>query len=539
MVVKKFFGATTREALRQVRDELGPDALILSNRQVAGGGIEIMAVADADVAALTNVQTVSAPPKPSPRAAQNGARLMSSAQTEAPRPGIAKALARSYAIPDDETPEELDDSPYEPPSVLRSNRQPRLDPVESRPEPHLSARSETQLSSRTEPAARQEVPFTEFASQRSERAAPPAPERPAAAAARPAPPPRRPAAEPSKPLPVFSFEDEPAAPQNNIDQEAMQDIAREIRMLRGLLESQMAGMAWGELSKHAPEKLEILRLLLGAGFCAALSRQLIDKMPAGMSLDTGIKWVKAALAHNLPATGPNDDLVARGGVYALIGPTGVGKTTTVAKLAARAALTYGPQAVALLTTDSYRIGAHDQLRIYGRILGVPVHEVKDETDLQLTLGELSERHLVLIDTVGMGQRDQRIGEQLAMLGHDNVGTILLLAANAHAGTLDDVARRYRNHHLLGCILTKLDETVALGGSLDVAIRHRLPLQFVTNGQRVPEDLHRANLSYLLDRAFKTQQDNSVFQLQRDEYPLFMSTQDTPTDFTLNLGAGRA
>ncbi|MBM5573748.1 flagellar biosynthesis protein FlhF [Deefgea sp. CFH1-16] len=303
-------------------------------------------------------------------------------------------------------------------------------------------------------------------------------------------------------------------------------------MLRGLLESQMAGMAWGELSKHAPEKLEILRQLLGAGFCAALSRQLIDKMPAAMSLDTGMKWVKAALTHNLPTVSAKDDIVERGGVYALIGPTGVGKTTTVAKLAARCALTYGPQSVALLTTDSYRIGAHDQLRIYGRILGVPVHEVKDETDLQLTLGELTDRHLVLIDTVGMGQRDQRIGEQLAMFGHDNVGTVLLLSANAQASTLDDVARRYKNSHLVGCILTKLDETMALGGCLDVAIRHKLPLHFVTNGQRVPEDLHRANLAYLVDRAFRNPQESSVFQLHKDEYPLFMSTQDIPTDFSL-------
>ncbi|QLG86786.1 flagellar biosynthesis protein FlhF [Chitinibacter bivalviorum] len=525
MVVKKFFGATTREALRQVRDELGPDALILSNRQVAGGGIEIMAVADADVAALTNVQTVATPAKPSPRAAQNGARLMNSAQSEAPSPNIAKALARSYAIPDDESEPSTADIAYEAPSVLRSNRQ-------SRPAEPSFERENNEIS------------LTQYASQRnaersSERYTPDYTSEPAAA--RPAPT-RRPVVTETqhKALPTFSFEDEPAKPAPApVDHEAMQDIAREIRMLRGLLESQMAGMAWGELSKHAPEKLEILRQLLASGFCAALSRQLIDKMPSGMSLETGVKWVKAALAHNLPATAASDDLIARGGIYALIGPTGVGKTTTVAKLAARAALAYGPQSVALLTTDSYRIGAHDQLRIYGRILGVPVHDVKDETDLQLTLGELSDRHLVLIDTVGMGQRDQRIGEQLAMLGHDNVGTILLLAANAQAGTLDDVARRYRNHHLLGCILTKLDETVSLGGCLDVAIRHKLPLQFVTNGQRVPEDLHRANLAYLLDRAFKNQQDQGVFQLQRDEYPLFMSTQDTPTDFTLSLGGARA
>lgn len=506
MLVKKFFGATTRDALRQVRDELGPDALILSNRQVAGGGIEIMAVADADVAALTNIQTVAAPPKPATRAAQNGARLMSSAQQQAPSPTISKALARSYAIPDDEQEPTMDDVPYEVPSVLRSNRQAK--PVA--------------------PATKAEVSFTDYIS-RPEPTEAPRQE----AATRPAPPPRRPAIA-EKPLPTFSFEDEvtkPAAPA--VDQEAMQDIAREIRMLRGLLESQMAGMAWGELSKHAPEKIEVLRQLLGAGFCAALSRQLIEKMPNGMSLDTGMKWVKAALTHNLPSVNSKDDIVERGGVYALIGPTGVGKTTTVAKLAARCALAYGPQSVALLTTDSYRIGAHDQLRIYGRILGVPVHDVKDETDLQLTLGELSDRHLVLIDTVGMGQRDQRIGEQLAMFGQDNVGTVLLLAGNAQAGTLDDVARRYKNNHLVGCILSKLDETMALGGCLDVAIRHRLPLHFVTNGQRVPEDLHRANLAYLVDRAFRSASENSVFQLQKDEYPLFMSAQDTPTDFTIS------
>lgn len=504
MLVKKFFGATTRDALRQVRDELGPDALILSNRQVAGGGIEIMAVADADVAALTSIQTVATPPKPATRAAQNGARLMNSAQQTPATPNISKALARSYAIPDDEQEPSIADVPYEIPSVLRSNRAPKAAP------------------------ARTEVPFTDYIS-RPEPIEAPQPE----PTARTTPPPRRPVVA-EKPLPTFSFEDEPAKPAAPpADQEAMQDIAREIRMLRGLLESQMAGMAWGELSKHAPEKLEVLRQLLGAGFCAALSRQLIDKMPAGMSLDTGIKWVKAALTHNLPTVSAKDDIVERGGVYALIGPTGVGKTTTVAKLAARCALAYGPQSVALLTTDSYRIGAHDQLRIYGRILGVPVHDVKDETDLQLTLGELTDRHLVLIDTVGMGQRDQRIGEQLAMFGHDNVGTVLLLSANAQAGTLDDVARRYKNNHLVGCILTKLDETMALGGCLDVAIRHRLPLHFVTNGQRVPEDLHRANLAYLVDRAFRSQQENSVFQLHKDEYPLFMSTQDTPTDFTIS------
>ncbi|WP_028453349.1 flagellar biosynthesis protein FlhF [Chitinilyticum aquatile] len=495
MVVKKFFGASTRDALRQVRDELGPDALILSNRQVAGGGIEIMAVADADVAALTSIQTVSASPKPATRAAQNGARLMQNAQAEAP---IARALARSYAIADEDDEPTLDDLPPETPSVLRSNRN----------RPVIDRNDYTAVAS-----APQQRPV--------QRQPEPAPSH--------IPPPR------------FTFEEpESKRPQNNThvaSQEAVSDIAREVRMLRGLLESQLAGMAWGELAKHAPEKLEVLRQLLGAGFCPALSRQLIDKLPAGQSIEQSLKWVKAALAHNLSSVSSTDDLVQRGGIYALIGPTGVGKTTTVAKLAARCALTHGPQSVALLTTDSYRIGAHDQLRIYGRILSVPVHEIKDETDLQLTLGELSQRHLILIDTVGMGQRDLRISEQLALFNQDNVGTLLLLSANAQSATLDDVARRYKNRQLVGSILTKLDETMNLGGCLDVAIRHRLPLHFVTNGQRVPEDLHRPNTDYLIDRAFRNQQDNGVYQLHNDEYPLYMGAQDTPGDFSLKWSGG--
>lgn len=513
MVVKKFYGATTRDALRQVRDELGPDALILSNRQVSGGGIEIMAVADADVAALTNVQSVAAQPRPNTRGAQNGARLLQSAQASAP---ISKALARSYAIPDDD--EDDDDSVlHDEPMVLRSNR------------PASPARAET-------PAEAKPLPIDSNPEYQQPRPARPAPRAPAPAAQAP----RRTAAE--RTLPTFSFEDEaaPAAP-NPADKEAMDGIAREIRLLRGLLESQLAGMAWGELSRHAPEKLEALRQLLSAGFCPALSRQLVEKMPAQMTLDQGMRWVKAALTHNLAAATTDDDLINRGGIYALIGPTGVGKTTTVAKLAARCALLHGPDSVALLTTDSYRIGAHDQLRIYGRIIGVPVHEVKDETDLQFTLADLSEKHLVLIDTVGMGQRDQRISEQLALFDEDNVSTLLLLAANAQTGTLDDVARRYRNTHLAGCILTKLDETMNLGGCLDVAIRHKLRLHFLTNGQRVPEDLHRANVSYLVDRAFRSEAQNSAFALKPDEFPLFMGSQggtlDAPLDFNMSNARG--
>jgi flagellar biosynthesis protein FlhF len=224
MVVKKFYGATTRDALRQVRDELGPDALILSNRQVSGGGIEIMAVADADVAALTNVQSVAAQPRPAAaqqnsRGAQNGAKLLQSAQAAAP---ISKALARSYAIPDDDDEEPSSNHIlHDEPVVLRSNR-----PAPRPPEPAAAP-----------------IPLDSNPEYQQPRPSRPAP-RPSA------PPPRRPA--PERALPTFSFEDDEVAPaQSPADKEAMDGIAREIRLWRGLLESQLAGMAWGELSRHA------------------------------------------------------------------------------------------------------------------------------------------------------------------------------------------------------------------------------------------------------------------------------------------------
>jgi flagellar biosynthesis protein FlhF len=169
----------------------------------------------------------------------------------------------------------------------------------------------------------------------------------------------------------------------------------------------------------------------------------------------------------------------------------VGKTTTVAKLAAECAIRLGPDKIALVTTDTYRIGAVDQLRIYGKIIGAPVYAIRTEADLRTTLSDLRARHLVLIDTVGMSQRDRRLADQVA-----------LLSAVSHTNVLEDVVRAYRGDTVAGCILTKIDEALTLGGALDALIRHSLTLHYVTNGQRVPEDLHRPNPLYLIERAFR-------------------------------------
>jgi flagellar biosynthesis protein FlhF len=406
MIVKKFSAPTTREALRQVRHVLGPDALILSNRPVPGG-VEIMAVAEADVASLTG------------------------------------------AVPP------------------------------------------------SRPAARHEIPGVTVPRAPAEKPAPPANE------AGPSPTAQRP--------PTAS-----PAPEA-----VVQSLVQELKTIRMMLEGQLAGFAWSELKGREPFKLEVMRALLAAGFSPLLARQLVEAMPRELDYERGLRWAKLALQRNLHCVGAGDDLIEQGGVYALVGPTGVGKTTTVAKLAARSTLKHGPSRLALVTTDTYRIGAHEQLRIYGKILNVPVFSVKDETDLQLTLADLADRHLVLIDTVGMSQRDRRIAQQIAMLcgrGRE-VKRLLLLAATAHGSTLDDVVTAYRGHGMAGCILTKVDESLSLGPVLDVVIRHRLTVHFLTNGQRVPEDLHLAHPGYLIDRAFRPPREDPAFTPRAEEFPL--------------------
>ncbi len=304
----------------------------------------------------------------------------------------------------------------------------------------------------------------------------------------------------------------------------MAEVMEEIRRMRSLLEEQLAGFAWGDLSRREPMKLLAMRKLLGAGFSPKLSRQMTDKMPNFSSERESLEWMKTAVGRNINVANPETDIVDRGGVYAIVGPTGVGKTTTTAKLAARCVVRHGADKLALVTTDSYRIGAHEQLRIYGRILGVPVHAIKEAADLNLILNELKDKHLVLIDTIGMSQKDQKVIDQVAMLSgcEMDVERILLINATSGGDTLDDVVRAYRGSGLGGCILTKVDEAIGIGASLDVILRHKLVLHFIANGQRVPEDIHPANAKYLVERSFRAFREDSPHAMQESEYSMMMA-----------------
>lgn len=296
----------------------------------------------------------------------------------------------------------------------------------------------------------------------------------------------------------------------------------EIRSLRRIVEQHLAGFAWGESARAEPVKTEILRQMLDTGFSPRFTRDLLADLPQEMDAGQAMAWVKGAADRSLSTITAESDIVDRGGVFALVGPTGVGKTTTTAKLAARCVLRHGPSKVALITTDGYRIGAHEQLRIYGRILGVSVHLVKDALELRQTLIELQHKHLVLIDTMGMSQRDKLVPELTDMLAGCDVERLLLLNSTSRGDTLDDVVRAYAGEQLAGCILTKIDEAASLATALDVIMRHGLMLHYVSNGQRVPEDLHLPNRSYLMHRAFKDVPENSPHRFDGVEPGLVMA-----------------
>jgi flagellar biosynthesis protein FlhF len=498
MTVKRFFGESAREALRKVKATLGPEAIVISNKAVPGG-VEIMAMSADSLEALQGA---------------NGTRTAAPAAVEPAVPAAARtgAVPQHAADPASAVPTyAADTASAVPPAPTFSQR--AAAPAEDDGDYAVT------LSAK----ARAPSPFQPWQPPRVEPQPAPAPtER---VKLRPLPPkaeaaPGRVQVEASLDKAVRDIETGGLAGPDTSQQ--VRELMNEMQSIKSLLERQLAGFAWGDMTRHAPVKAQLLGEMLEAGFSGLLARRLVEDMPEDLGLPEGRKWLAGAVNRRLRTLTSENDLIERGGVFALVGPTGVGKTTTTAKLAARCVVRYGADKLALLTTDGYRIGAHEQLRIYGRILGVPVHVVRDGEDLRRTLADLRGKHMVLIDTVGMSQRDRMVADQAAMLMRaGEVKRLLLLNATSRGDTLDDVIRSYAGEDLAGCILSKVDETASLAPALDAVVRHGLLLAYVANGQRVPEDLHLPNRSYLLHRAFKQPAQNSVHRLHEEELGLVM------------------
>ncbi len=409
MKIKRLCAANIREAMRKIREELGPEAVILSNQRTAAG-FEIVAAIDYDEQTLQQA-TLDAAAK-------------------------RRALVRETEAQFEERPD------LDAPVAAAANRS-STDPVDQ------------QASAASEDRPATYIPQERIAPSRLDKSR------------------------------VIWAQDP-----------LLVEMRDEIKVMHNLLEQQLSGLAWGELARRQPHRADLLSQLLDFGLSPSLCLRLAEAAANEQHPERAWRLALETLGRSLTVT--EDDILTQGGVVAMIGPTGVGKTTTIAKLAARYNLRHGPHHVALVTTDSYRIGAFEQLCTFGVIMDAPVRLVRTAQELREAITGFSDKSLILIDTAGMGQRDLRLSQQFTLLQDaPQIRNYLVLAANALHAVLRETVAVFGRVPLSGAILTKVDETTRLGAALSAVHEKRLPLAYIGNGQRVPEDLLVARIDALI------------------------------------------
>lgn len=436
MNIQRFLAPTAREALAKARLAFGDGTLILSNRQTPHG-VEVMATTEDALAALDEAapKTQAATTAAAPTAAR------------AATPAAPTAMPRASA----HTPVE-EDAAQLAMSTLSFQEYVR--------ERMLQRRQEA-LQAKSAPAAR---PAYEVIPPDAQAA----PVRAAAPAAKPITVPPTPAPAPA-----------PAA--------LPQGLVSELNAMKELIEERFGTLAWLGQTQQNPIRANLTLKLIRAGYSPALARAVLSMLPDDASPAEAMHWLLGVLQRNIKTDAGGPALHEEGGVFALVGTTGVGKTTTAAKLAAQCVKQHGAGSVGMITLDTYRVSGYEQLRTYGRMLGVVAHLAHDRAALVDLLNLLQGKRMVIIDTAGLGQRDQRIQEMLDVLAMPSVKKMLVLNAGSQGDTLDEVLTSFKAAQLHGVVLSKVDEAVKLGPAIDALVRHQVVLRGVANGQRVPED----------------------------------------------------
>ncbi|WP_374678019.1 flagellar biosynthesis protein FlhF [Piscinibacter sp.] len=483
MNCKRFTARTSREALTLVRQAFGEDAVVLSTKPCAEG-VEVLAMAPEGMAHIEQI-SASAPKVSAPAVKQTPPARKGK--------GLAERIEPEIAAPVEDDVRKLSMSTLSFQDFVRERmlkrRQEAMSEVSRFPDDAVDMPiigSYTEVPPAPPQAVAQPVPQPVAAAPLQQRMSAPTA-----------------AVQPPKPaiaVPVLHDTPaaEPAAPvATRRDQEEM---IRELRQVKGLIEERFGALAFMEKLQRQPAQARLTQKLLDAGFSPALIRKLAEAMPHEVSDE--MSWAASVLERNILTGEVDGALEDQGGVYAMVGATGVGKTTSTAKIAAAFAAKYGAGNLGLITLDAYRLGAHEQLRAYGRILGVPVHTAHDRASLEDLLELLAGKKMVLIDTAGMAQRDSRTRELLDMLQHRAIKRLLVVNAASQGETIEDVLVAYRAAACAGVVLSKLDEAVKLGPALDALIRHKLKVVGVANGQRVPEDWHRLSANALTHRALR-------------------------------------
>ena len=512
MNLKRFVARNSRDALTLVRQALGDEAVVLSTRPCSEG-VEILAMAGDS---MGEFERVVAPAPAAPRSLSE--RAAAQLASEDSKPGYEQAqaaLERTHPAQDAErlAMSTLSFQDYVRERMLRRRKAELAgEPVPALPIAELPRKS-AGLAGSASAAGQPRRLDTRRGGEPDSRRGEPERRRGEAEAASVAAAPRRIASvgamlqhaeqeiEQGRHLGLAGADERAAeALPSPLPTQARQDrteMMTELRSMKGLIEERFSTLAFMDKLQRQPARATLSQKLLDCGFSPGLVRKLVDKLPDDVDATA---WATGVLERNL-CTGEREAAIEdEGGVYALVGSTGVGKTTSTAKLAAAFAARHGAANLGLITLDAYRVGAHEQLRAYGRILGVPVHIAHDRASLEDLLELLAGKRLVLIDTAGIAQRDARTRELMQMLSHPSIRKLLVVNAAAQGETIEDVVMSYRAAQCHGVVLSKLDEAVKIGPSLDAMIRHRLKVLAVGNGQRVPEDWHRLSAATLVQRA---------------------------------------
>lgn len=461
MNIQRFHAPTSREALAKARMAFGEGTLILSNRPTATG-VEVVATAEDSLAALDQPHTTAGKAAVAPQKPQTPSQAPTSqAQVE----NDAEQLAMSTLSFQDYVRERMLQRRHE---DLQGKTQPPV--LASSPRPNENLPSVRKDSSPVH--------------------------KPAPAAAKAALPAAQPASMPH-------------------------GVANELHAMKEMIEERFSTLTWLGQAKQHPIQSNLILKLIRAGYSPGLARAVLAKLPEDAGATESMRWVMDVLARNLKTDSGQLPLQEEGGIYALVGATGVGKTTTIAKLAGLCARLHGPASVGLITLDSYRIGAHEQLRTYGRMLGVAAHLAHDRAALQDLLNLLGNKKMVLIDSTGLAPRDPRKREMLDMLDLPQVNRLLVLNAVGHGDTQDEVVSSFRSNGVQQAILSKTDEAVKIGPALDATIRHQLVLRGVTCGQRVPQDWEAADAANLVRMSMRSPS-KSAFDPQIADLGFFFS-----------------
>jgi len=405
MKIKRFYAADMRQALRMVKDELGADAVILSNNS-SGEGIEIVAAKDYDEKAVQK--------------AMDDKEAAFDAHLEKKLSGIT---SKSFDLKT--APKQAYRHEFTPAKMAHKQSSEKIKKVIEKPK--IAESKKTQ------------------------------------------------------------WHEDPA----------IKAVKNELALMRHEFRTQLNELSWADHARQNPVRIDIIRRLLDTGFSKKLSLKLAGNITSETDLEQAWLSCLKLISSSIPIG--KTDILENGGVVALIGPTGVGKTTSIAKIAARFRMRYGVDQLALITTDNYRIGAHEQLSNFARILDVPMRVASSHDELQEALSEFIDKRLVLIDTAGMSQRDLRMTEQFKLLNDQtfNIESYLVISATTESRAMREALNTFKEIKPVGCILTKLDETDCPGSALSAIIEQQMAIGFVTDGQRVPEDLHYPDAEELM------------------------------------------